>query len=74
VEGGGGGLTMSGVSRNRGSFVKYVAIQKRLGIPGLAYYHVHKTLDLILCQLNQIHNLTSQFFKIHINIILLSVA
>jgi hypothetical protein len=33
VEGGGGGLTVSGVSRNRGGFVKYVAIQKRLGIP-----------------------------------------
>jgi hypothetical protein len=35
VEGGGGGLTMSGVSRNSGGFVKCVAIQKRLGIPGL---------------------------------------
>jgi hypothetical protein len=35
VEGGGGGLTVSGVSRNRGGFVKCVAIQKRLGIPGL---------------------------------------
>jgi hypothetical protein len=35
VEGGGGGLTVSGVSRNRGSFVKCVAIQKRLGISGL---------------------------------------
>jgi hypothetical protein len=35
VEGGGGGLTVSGVSRNRGGFVKCVAIQERLGIPGL---------------------------------------
>jgi hypothetical protein len=35
VEGGGGGLTVSGVSRNRGSFVKCVAIQKRLGIPAV---------------------------------------
>jgi hypothetical protein len=37
VEGGdgGGGLTVSGVSRNRGGFVKCVAIQKRLGIPVL---------------------------------------
>jgi hypothetical protein len=35
VEGGGGGLTVSVVSRNRGGFVKCVAIQKRLGIPGL---------------------------------------
>jgi hypothetical protein len=35
VEGGGGGLTVSGVLRNRGSFVKSVAIQKRLGIPAL---------------------------------------
>jgi hypothetical protein len=35
VEGGGGGLVVSGVSRNRGGFVKCVAIQKRLGIPGL---------------------------------------
>jgi hypothetical protein len=35
VEGGGGGLTVSGVSRNRGGFVKCVAIQKRLGIPGV---------------------------------------
>jgi hypothetical protein len=35
VEGGGGGLTVSGVSRNRGGFVKCVAIQKRLGIPAL---------------------------------------
>jgi hypothetical protein len=37
VVGGGGGLTVSGVSRNRGGFVKCVAIQKRLGIPGLLY-------------------------------------
>jgi hypothetical protein len=35
VEGGGGGLTVSGESRNRGGFIKCVAIQKRLGIPGL---------------------------------------
>jgi hypothetical protein len=35
VEGGGGGLTVSGVSRNRGGFVKCVAIQKWLGIPDL---------------------------------------
>jgi hypothetical protein len=35
VEGGGGGLTVSGVSRNRGGFVKCVAIQNRLGIPAL---------------------------------------
>jgi hypothetical protein len=35
VEGGGGGLTVSGVSRNRGSFVKCVAFQKRLGIPAV---------------------------------------
>jgi hypothetical protein len=35
VGGGGGGLTVSGVSRNRGGFVKCVAIQKRLGIPEL---------------------------------------
>jgi hypothetical protein len=35
VEGGGGGLTVSGLSRNRVSFVKCVAIQKRLGIPTL---------------------------------------
>jgi hypothetical protein len=33
----GGGLTVSGVSRNRGGFVKCVAIQKRLGIPVLEY-------------------------------------
>jgi hypothetical protein len=37
VEGGGGALTVSGVSRNRGGFVKCVAIQKRLGIPGVDY-------------------------------------
>jgi hypothetical protein len=37
VVGGGGGLTVSGMSRNRGGFVKCVAIQKRLGIPGLMY-------------------------------------
>jgi hypothetical protein len=43
VEGGGGGLTVSGVSRNHGSFVKCVAIQKRLGIPGL--YHDSSCLD-----------------------------
>jgi hypothetical protein len=36
VEGGGGGLTVSGISRNRGDFVKCVAIQERLGIPGLS--------------------------------------
>jgi hypothetical protein len=30
-----GGLTVSGLSRNRGGFVKCVAIQKRLGIPAL---------------------------------------
>jgi hypothetical protein len=35
MEGGGGGLTVSGVSRNRGGFVKGVAIQKRLGIAGI---------------------------------------
>jgi hypothetical protein len=35
VEGGGGGLTVSGVSRNRGGFVRCVAIQKRLRIPAL---------------------------------------
>jgi hypothetical protein len=35
VEGGGGGLIVSGVSQNRGGFVKCVAIQKRLGIPGV---------------------------------------
>jgi hypothetical protein len=35
MEGGGGGLTVSGMSRNRRSFVKCVAIQKRLGIPDL---------------------------------------
>jgi hypothetical protein len=35
VESGGGGLTVGGVSRNRGSFVKCVAIQKRLGIPAV---------------------------------------
>jgi hypothetical protein len=35
VESGGGGLTVSGVSRNRGGFVKCVAIQKRLGIPAI---------------------------------------
>jgi hypothetical protein len=37
VKDGGGGLTVSGVSRNRGGFVKCVAIQKRLQIPGLVY-------------------------------------
>jgi hypothetical protein len=37
VEGGGGGLTVSRVSRNRGGFVKCVAIQKKLGIPVLNY-------------------------------------
>jgi hypothetical protein len=36
VEGGGGGLTVSGVSRNRRGFLKCVAIQKRLGIPDSA--------------------------------------
>jgi hypothetical protein len=35
VEGGGGGLTVNGVSRNRGGFVKCVAIQKMLGIPAI---------------------------------------
>jgi hypothetical protein len=35
VEGGGGSLNVSGVSRNRGGFVKCAAIQKRLGIPDL---------------------------------------
>jgi hypothetical protein len=38
VEGGGRGLTVSGVSRNRGGFVKCVTIQKRLGIPGLVIF------------------------------------
>jgi hypothetical protein len=33
VEGGGGGLTVSGVSRNRGGFVKCVAFQKKVGNP-----------------------------------------
>jgi hypothetical protein len=43
VEGGGGGLTVSGVSRNRGGFVKCVAIQKRLGIPALEDINRHKS-------------------------------
>jgi hypothetical protein len=42
VEGGGGGLTVIGVSRNRGGFVKCVAIQKRLGIPALDQFHNKK--------------------------------
>jgi hypothetical protein len=37
VEGGGRSLTVSGVSRNRGGFVKCVTIQKRLGIPAIGY-------------------------------------
>jgi hypothetical protein len=41
VEGGGGSLTVSGVSRNRGSFVKCVAIQKRLEIPALELGVLH---------------------------------
>jgi hypothetical protein len=41
-----GGLTVSGVSRNRGSFVKCVAIQKRLGIPDLNNIHNHMFLPL----------------------------
>jgi hypothetical protein len=41
VDGGGGGLIVSGVSQNRGGFVKCVAIQKRLGIPGLALQTEH---------------------------------
>jgi hypothetical protein len=56
MEGGGGGLTVSGVSRNRGIFVKCVAIQKRLGIPALentdtptrTLLHTH-TLKTITC-------------------------
>jgi hypothetical protein len=48
VEGGGGGLTMSGVSRNRGSFVKCVAIQKRLGIPVIQYQAAGHGLGRIL--------------------------
>jgi hypothetical protein len=43
VEGGGGGLTVSGVLRNRGGFAKCVAIQKRLGIPALRYHHSWST-------------------------------
>jgi hypothetical protein len=35
VESGGGGLTVIGVSRNRGGFVKCVAIQKMLRIPAI---------------------------------------
>jgi hypothetical protein len=35
VEGGDGGLTVSGVSRNRGGFVECVAIQIRWGIPAI---------------------------------------
>jgi hypothetical protein len=42
VEGGGGGLTVSGVSRNRGGFVKCVAIQKRLEIPVLGVHRKEK--------------------------------
>jgi hypothetical protein len=47
VEGGGGGLTVSGVSRNRGGFVKCVAIQKRLGIPDL---YICKTIRYVSVQ------------------------
>jgi hypothetical protein len=41
VEGGCGGFTVSGLPRNRGGFVKCVAIQKRLGIPALEYLKLH---------------------------------
>jgi hypothetical protein len=50
VEGGGGGITVSGVSRNRGGFVKCVAIQKRLGIPAVDINNVHKKTLIILFQ------------------------
>jgi hypothetical protein len=39
VEGGGGGLTVSGVSRNRGDFVKCVAIQKKVRNPWATSFH-----------------------------------
>jgi hypothetical protein len=66
VEGGGGGLTVSGVSRNRGSFVKCVAIQKRLGIP--AVYDIKYLFELSLftntsyCETT--HRLTSGFLGV----------
>jgi hypothetical protein len=50
VEGGGGGLTVSGVSRNLGGFVKCVAIQKRLGIPELDDRQSPKEQFYILCK------------------------
>jgi hypothetical protein len=50
VEGGGGGLTVSGVSRNRGSFVKCVAIQKRLGIPAL----YDQFFNVLYCDTNRV--------------------
>jgi hypothetical protein len=48
VEGEGRGLTVSGVSRNRGGFVKCVAIQKRLGIPDLVELQEARTSETVV--------------------------
>jgi hypothetical protein len=47
VEDGGGGLTVSGVSRNRGGFVKCVTIQKRFGFPGLHHHDITLMIEVV---------------------------
>jgi hypothetical protein len=74
VEGGSGGLAVSGVSRNRGSFVKCVAIQKRLGIPildnrwilrmgGRAYVQTDKQNDRFARYFTTLYQLMSRMIE-----------
>jgi hypothetical protein len=48
VEGGGGGFTVSGVSRNREGFVNVSPFKKRLGISGLGVIKTTPFRKLVL--------------------------
>jgi hypothetical protein len=62
VEGGGGGLTVSGVSQNRGGSVKCVAIKKRLGIPALDS-NSHLDFSLLLVYKKQMNDACQCFIN-----------
>jgi hypothetical protein len=50
VEGGGGGLTVSGVTRNHGGFVKCVAIQKSLRTPAVEDKRINPSATFLVFQ------------------------
>jgi hypothetical protein len=55
VEGGGGGFTLNGVLRNRGGFVKCVAIQKKkVGDPCIRLYFPITYLPTLALSINDL--------------------